>query len=199
MAKLTSALPSAHTAAAMRWLILACLILAVLFGSRSAQAQERADAVEGKVKAAYLFKFGGYVDWPDGTFASADSPLTIGVIGADAMADELAQLAVGRTINGRPVAVRKLRRDEPVAGLHVLFIGRAGNSRLADILAAAKGQPLLTVTESEDALAYGSMINFVIVDGKLRFEVAPKTAGLGKLNISARLLAAAHKVAPGAS
>ena len=97
------------------------------------------------------------------------------------------------------MSVRKLRREESVKGLNVLFIGHLSNANLADILAAAKGQPILVITESEAALTLGSIINFVIVDGKVRFEVAPKTAGLNNLSISARLLAAAYKVAAGAS
>jgi len=63
-------------------------------------------------------------------------------------ADELVQIVAGRNVNGRPVRVRKLRPGDPIAGLHVLFVGRADGGRLAEILAAAKGQALLTVTES---------------------------------------------------
>jgi hypothetical protein len=200
MAHIAGASPNAHRVPVIRWLVFTCLLFAALLGYRIAEAQmvERPE-VERQVKAAYLYKFGSYVDWPERTFESTDSPLKIGVIDADALADELAQIVVGRTINGRPVTVRKLRREDSVAGFNVLFIGRSNNARLAEILAATKGQPVLTVTESEEALALGSMINFVVVEGKVRFEVAPKTAGLGNLSISARLLAAAYKVTAGSS
>jgi hypothetical protein len=90
--------------------------------------------------------------------------------------------------------VRRLRAGDPITGLHVLFIGRAEGGRLAEILAAAKGQPLLTVTESAQALELGSVINFVIVDDKVRFDVALVPADLGSLKISARLLSVARKV-----
>jgi hypothetical protein len=150
--------------------------------------------VEWQVKAAYLYKFGHYIEWPPPTFESPVSSLKIGILGADALADELLKISAGRTINGRPVTVRRLRREDPVAGLNMLFIGRSNPGRLADILAAVKGQPVLTITDSEDALSLGSMINFVVVDGKLRFEIAPKTAEAGNLTISARLLAVAYKV-----
>ncbi len=160
-------------------------------------AQSDAQIAEYRVKAAFLYKFGGYVEWPERAFARPDSPIAIGVIGADALAGELAQIVAGRTINGRPVTVRKLRRGEAVAGLHVLFVGRSDSSRLADILAAAKGQPLLTVTETEEAFESGSMINFVVVEDKVRFDVAPPPAEPGNLRISARLLAVARKVVAG--
>lgn len=186
---------------ATRRLVLTCCLLPVLatFTNTAAQTPDRPDLVERQVKAAYLYKFGSYVEWPERSFASPASPLRIGVVGADTLADELEKLIVGRTTNGRPVTVRKLRHGDSFADLNVLFVGNSNNARLADILAAVKGLPVLTVTESDEALALGGMINFIVVDGKVRFEVAPKTAGLGHLSISARLLAAAYKVAPGAS
>ncbi len=139
------------------------------------------------------------VEWPDRSFARADSPVAIGVIGADALADELAQIVSGRNVNGRPVLVRKLRPSDPIAGLHVLFIGRVDRGRLAEILAAAKGQALLTVTESEEGLELGSMINFVVVENKVRFDVAPPPSESDNLKISARLLGVARKVVPRSS
>jgi len=178
--------------------LICLLMLLALVGASSAEAQSLAASkvTEQQVKAAYLSKFGSYVEWPAQAFASPESPLRVGVISDDALADDLAQILVGRTIGGRKVQVQKLRPGDPVAGLNVLFIGRSSNKRLADILTTTKGTPILTVTESAEGLALGSTINFVIIDGKVRFEVAPKTADLGNLNISARLLAAAHKVAP---
>lgn len=158
------------------------------------QAQSEVQASEYRVKAAFLYKFGGYIEWPGGAFVRADSPVTIGVMGAEGLADELVQIVAGRNLNGRPVSVRRLRAGDSIAGLHVLFIGRAEGGRLAEILAAAKGQPLLTVTESAQALELGSVINFVMVDDKVRFDVALVPADLGSLKISARLLSVARKV-----
>jgi hypothetical protein len=160
-----------------------------------AQHSNSPSIIERQVEAAYLYKFGGYVDWPPQVFPDQASPLTIGVLDADVLADELARITAGRSINGRPVTVRKLQRDDPLVNLHVLFVGQSSNAHLAKILAAVKGQSVLTVTESPGALALGSMINFVIVDGRVRFEIAPRVADLDNLRISARLLAAAYKVA----
>lgn len=158
------------------------------------RAQSEAQTSEYRVKAAILYKFGSYIEWPERVFARADSPVAIGVMGADALAEELGQIVAGRNVNGRPVSVRKLRAGDPIDGLHVLFIGRAENGRLGEVLAAAKGRPVLTVTESDRALELGSMINFVVVDDRVRFDVALVPADLGSLRISARLLAVARKV-----
>ena len=172
-------------------------VAAGIASPRPAQADAQAD--EYRVKAAFLYKFGSYIEWPSGTFARADSPVAIGVMGADALADELAQIVSGRNVNGRPVLVRRLRPGDPIAGLHVLFIGGVDRGRLAEILAAAKGQALLTVTESEEGLELGSMINFVVVENKVRFDVAPPPSESDNLKISARLLGVARKVVPRSS
>jgi hypothetical protein len=110
------------------------------------------------------------------------------------LVEELAQVVAGRSANGRPVLVRKLRPGDPVAGLQALFIGRAGGARIADIIAAANANGVLTVTESEDAFALGSMINFVVVQDKVRFDIALHQAESANLKISSRLLAVARKV-----
>ena len=168
------------------------VVAAWLASPRPVQADAQAD--EYRVKAAFLYKFGSYIEWPSGSFASADSPVTIGVMGAEALAEELTQVVAGRNVNGRPVRVRRLRPGDPIAGLHVLFVGRADGGRLAEILAAARGQALLTVTESEDGLELGSMINFVVVEDKVRFDIAPPPSESSNLKISARLLGVARKV-----
>ena len=178
-------------------LIRALSLAAALLASAAALAQ--ADrATEIQIKAAFVYKFGGFVEWPAAAFARPDTAFTIGVLAADGVATELEHITAGRTVHGRPVAVRKLRRGEPLAGLHVLFVGQPEAPRLAEIVAGAKGPTPLIVTESENALTQGSMINFVSSDDKVRFDVALPPAERGQLRISARLLAVARKVIPGA-
>jgi hypothetical protein len=161
-------------------------------------AQADVQSAEYKVKAAFLYKFASYIEWPAQVFERPQSPIVIGVAGADAVSDELAQVVTGRSIGGRPVEVRKLGRGAPLNGLQILFVGRSDRSS-SDVLAAARGKPVLTVTESEDAFALGSMINFVIVDDRVRFDVALREAEISNLKVSARLLRVARKVLAGPS
>ncbi|HZX28400.1 MAG TPA: YfiR family protein [Telluria sp.] len=174
-------------------------ILAVLaaLALPPAAAAEEGDAgqVEREVKAAYLYKFGGYVQWPESAFRTPDAPLRIGIIAADRLSADLARAVIGRSVNGRPVSVQRLPADEPVPGeINLLFIGRdLGEQQRVRILAGLRGRPVLTVTEA-GAGGWGGIINFVVVDGRVRFEIAPRLAGAGSLAISARLLAAAYKV-----
>ena len=90
--------------------------------------------------------------------------------------------------------MRELQRDDPLAGVHVLFVGRTRGKPLAAILAASRGQPLLVVSDSHEAHALGSTINFVMVDQRLRFEVALKPATDNGLKLSALMLTAAYRV-----
>ena len=158
----------------------------------AARAQSAAEALEYRIKAAFVCKFAGYVEWPPQVFAGPDSPIVIGVIGPDAIADELTRTAAGLSAEGRPLLVRKLRRGEPLTGTHLVYIASAEDARLAETIAAAKGQPVLFVTESQQAVALGSMINFVVVDNKVRFDIAPQVAEQNRLRISARLLGVAR-------
>jgi len=159
--------------------------------------QAVAQATDIQVKAAFLYKFGAFVEWPQQTFAEPGTAFTIGVLGADAVAAELEQISAGRNVHGRPIAVRRLKRGDLVSGLHVLFVGQGEAARLAEVLRAAKAQPLLVVTDAADGLPEGSIINFVPVENKLRFDIAVATAERMQLKISSRLLAVARKVVPG--
>jgi hypothetical protein len=87
-----------------------------------------------------------------------------------------------------------MRPGESLARLHTLFIGQSDAPRLAEMLAAARGQALLTVTESDNAISHGSMINFVAEDQRVRFDIAPASAERSQLKISSRLLAVARRV-----
>lgn len=205
MAKLTRMTAARYGASLRRWLLSACLMLAAasMAGEAGAgiwpESGASRNVVEQQVKAAYLSKFASYVEWPPQAFAAPDSPFRIGVVGADTLADYLVQIIGSSTIKGRRVTVYKLQPDDRLDGLHVLFVGHVDDPQQGAILAAASKQPILTVTDSAQGLALGSMINFVVVDGKLRFEVAPRTSGPGRLDISARLLAVAYRVVTGAS
>jgi hypothetical protein len=176
---------------------LAVCALAVPLGERYAFAQSEANAAEYQIKAAYVFKFLNYVDWPGQT--AADAPLQIGVIGARAMADELTDIVARRTVNGRPVLVRRLRPGDTTAKLNLLFVAHSENARLAGLVAAARDQGTLLVTESAEAPALGSAINFVVEDDKVRFDVAPHAFEKANLKVSARLLTVARRVLPGPS
>ena len=157
-------------------------------------AQSAAEALEYRIKAAFVCKFASYVEWPQQVFAHPDSPIVIGVISTDAVADELTRTAAGLSAEGRPLVVRRLHRGDPIAGAHLIYVAGSEDAHLAETLAAVKGLPVLVVTESKHAVALGSMINFVLVDDKVRFDISPRAAEMSRLRISARLLAVARSL-----
>lgn len=176
--------------------VVAALALVVLMagGVHDGAAQTTTQAAEHEVKAAFLYKFIGYIEWPPRAFAREESPLVVGIADAPAMADELAAIVAGRSVNGRPVILRRMGHGEAAAGVHVLFVGRATGTRAAALLAAARGQAMLTVTESDETFPPGSVINFVVIDGKVRFDVDVRQAESENIRVSARLLSVARKV-----
>lgn len=173
--------------------MLACWLLWPGPSPGAAQPEAAAQATERSIKAAYLCKFAGYVEWPDSP-AGAGAPLLIGVLESKAMADELTRITAGRRINERPVQIRQVRADESLVGLHVLFVGAHDRNRLDELLQPAQQLPILTVTESDGALDEGSIINFTIDNERVRFEVSLQAAERSHLKLSSRLLAVAQRV-----
>jgi hypothetical protein len=178
------------------WACVAVLAVAVGLPLSHAAADDAA-MLEHRVKAAFLYQFAGYVEWPPTAFGQAGTPVTIAVMGAESLADELSQIATGRTVRGRPVTIRRVKTGESLAGVHILFIGMTENARLSQVAQAVQPFPVLMVTEAEGALAQGSMINFVLDDRRVRFEVALDTAEKRGLRLSSRLLAVARDVRMG--
>ncbi|MGP1665302.1 MAG: YfiR family protein [Rhodanobacter sp.] len=173
---------------------MALLILTAVWPAADVIAAEGAESIELRVKAAFLYKFASYVEWPESAFAQPETPFTIAVIGADPIATELKQVVFGRSVNGRPVTVRQFRPGESIAGVHILFFGSSVAPQLGSLLKAVRPFPVLTVTESEGALAEGSVINFVLIDQRVRFEISRESASRSKLRLSSRLLAVAQHV-----
>ncbi|HEY0886900.1 MAG TPA: YfiR family protein [Ramlibacter sp.] len=149
---------------------------------------------ESAVKAAFLMKFGTFVDWPPEAFRRPDEPLVIGILGDDAVHADLEQLAQGRSVNGRPIVARRLR-EPPSQGerVHILFLATQNESRLRELLVRTTG-PVLVVTQADAGLALGAALNFVLERGRVRFEASPRAAEGRAIKLSSRLLAVARAV-----
>jgi hypothetical protein len=176
---------------------LALIVVFVACGPLCEAAEEPALAMQERVKAAFLYKFAGYVEWPPRAFAEAASPIVIGVAGADAIAHELERAAVGRTVAGRGVQVRRLARGEKAeACCQILFIAERERARSPDLLAQAQGKPVLVVTEAEAEHPKGSIINFVPADNRVRFDISREAAERNGLQLRSQLLSVARQVSP---
>lgn len=173
-----------------------CLLPVLALAQTSALHQ--AGAGEDSVKAAYLLKFLNYVAWPAAAFAGPDAPYVIGVAGDDGVLAELQRQATGHGVSRRPVAVRRIVPGDPLAGLQVLYVGeRVERARLAAWLRQLHGAPVLAVSDADGGLQLGSMINFRLVDERVRFEVALEPVRRAGLELNTRLLSVAVNVLKG--
>lgn len=175
--------------AAAGWL-LACLALAAaLAGVPAAKGAEL--GTERGIKAAFITKFIGYVGFPND---APGQPLVIGVVGAPDIATDLARIVANRPIDGRRLSVKALAPNDRLDGIKVLFVGIGASDRAERLLRAASAQGILTITEYNTALRDGSVINFRLVDERVRFEVSLPAAEEANLKLSSRLLSVAYHV-----
>ncbi|SPE59119.1 conserved hypothetical protein [Verrucomicrobia bacterium] len=183
---------------ARKWHLLAEIIrlsvcLCVWFEVRQSGRAEESMS-ESQVKALCLYNFAKYVEWPASAFPDSSTPITIGVLGTDALAETLRSVVKGKVLNGRPLAIQSLRTQEESRKCHVLFVSSAENKRLEEILRPIKSSPVLTVGEGGQFGQAGGMISFVVRGGKVRFEIDLGAANQTGLQISSKLLNLADAV-----
>lgn len=142
------------------------------------------------VKAAYLFHFAGYVEWP----AAPSDRITIGVLGDRGVAAELRRIIPGRAIDGRSLRVQELDSGHDLAGIHILYVGRGGAENLPAWTQKARQQGVLLVSDAEDGLNQGAVVNFITADNRVRFEISLRAADDARLKLSSRLLSAAVRL-----
>ncbi|MGH7484280.1 MAG: YfiR family protein [bacterium] len=171
---------------------LAALALA-LSGSLATPA-EAAVAKQYQVKAVFLFNFAQFVDWPPDAFPGPDSPFVIGVLGADPFGTALDQVVANERILDRAVVVRRFRDIQDVSLCHILFISASEAPRLGRILRACQGRSILTVGYMESFAESKGIIQFVLVNNRLRLRINAAAARSANLSISSQLLRQAELV-----
>lgn len=163
------------------------IVIAVIGAPLARAAQFTVEAA----KAAYLFRFAQYVEWPS---LAADSPFVIAISGAEDVAVHLERLLPGMSVNGHRVVVRRLTRAQELDGVHILYIGAKAFSRTRALRTQAIDRPILVVTDHELGLDGGGIINFIEVDSNLRFEISLIAADRSGLKINTQLLSVAARV-----
>ena len=115
-------------------------------------------------------------------------------MGDERLADELDRATPGRLVQSRPISVQRIAPAGTLAGLHVLYVATGAPARARDLAAAALSHNVLLVIDAPDGLAHGSVLNFLLVDGRIRFEASLDAARRADLRLSSRLLAVAYRV-----
>jgi hypothetical protein len=147
---------------------------------------------EDAVKAAYLYRFAGYVNWPDDRPSGV--PFTIGVVGSPGVARELRRLLPGHSINSQAVQVREISAPGELNGARILYVGAGHADFLRSLVPPPGGHSMLLVTDEEGGLNAGSALNFLTIDRNVRFEVSLTAADRWGLRVSSELLGVAVRV-----
>ncbi len=171
---------------------LASLVLCLCLLALPGPAQAAADTLEYAVKATYLYKLAAFVAWPPGALP-ADS-FVICVVGDDPFGAVLDQAVAGQTVQQRPITVRRYAAITADPGCQMMYVAGSDSQTVAGALAAIRGAPVLTVTDAQNEAGPAGMINFVLQDGFVRFEIDPGMAMRSGLNISSKLLSLAVRL-----
>lgn len=146
------------------------------------------------IKAAYLYHFAMFIDWPTDAFRAKASPITIGIVGSDPFGPALDATIRDKKIDGRPLAVKRLQWSDDLRQSHILFIGSSEAGKIGELARRVEGRPILIVGETTDLATRGASINFRIDDGRVRFDVNVDAAKKARLSISSKLLKVARIV-----
>jgi len=184
-------LRAAHHRGQFCVLALAVLLSAVGVVPSWAQASP---SVEYQVKAAFLFHFAQFVEWPAGAFKDGNSALTYCTVGGDPFRGALDDSLRAKVVGERGIRVEHLKQLDAVHDCQILFIGAAQSKNAASILASVKGDAVLTVGETPHFAEDGGMIGFCLEGNKIRFEINAGAVSAAKLKMSARLLTLAKTV-----
>lgn len=167
--------------------------LVLLNGSLGVPAHPQAPS-EYQVKAAFLYNFARFIEWPTESFKDESSPLVVGVLGDDPFGGTLDQTINGKSINGRPLIARRLKWGQNLKDCHLLFICSSEKKRLAQILDSLKGVGVVTVSDLNNFCQQGGLIGFALEENKVRFVINTEVAVQARLRISSKLLSLAKAV-----
>jgi hypothetical protein len=176
-----------RTCAAGRFLALA-LALGVFLASL-ASAQD-----EYQVKAAFLYNFAKFIEWPARSYAAPGDPIVICILGQNPFGDALSETVRGKVWAGRPFAVRLISELPPKSKCQIVFVPSSDRQLFRSMVASLKGGAILTIGDTPGFIDDGGIINFKLEDGKIRFDVNMEAAGQAQLSISSKLLSLAQSV-----
>jgi YfiR/HmsC-like len=177
-------------AASRRRLLVLCLggMLLAAGGAARGDQSTSGSLSEYKIKAAYLYYFTTFVDWPSETYARTGETLVIGVLGEDPFGAVLDETLRGKSVNNRRLVARRFASIKEARDSHILFISASERDRLPSILKALEGSAVLTVGDLDQFASRGGQIAFRTEDKKVRFDINIAAVERAHLKISAQLM-----------
>jgi ribosome-binding factor A len=174
----------------------ACAMAAVLLGLAvfTAPVVAQKAASSNDLKAAFVFQFANYVQWPESAFKDADAPIVIGIAHNAQMSKALSAAVKDKTVGNRSVQVVDVADAASAATCHILFIDAADDTRVDEFLKGLAAKPVLTVSDDTNFTEEGGIIRLFERENKLRIEINVDEAGRAGLTISSKLLSLASVV-----
>jgi len=174
-----------------------CFVVLVVLLSGVSPNCSRAQEVtfsEYEVKAAWLLNFARFVTWPTNAFNSSNAPIVVGIVGKDSFGRSLEKAFNGKAVKGRPIVIKRSVPDQEMHQCHILFVSASEYRRFKDISEKLRTNAVLTVGEADDFLDAGGMVNFVLKEKSIRFEINVQAAQTAGLKLEANLLKVAVSV-----
>jgi hypothetical protein len=178
---------AALSSAVTRWVVIPIVLAMLCPGFGTCLGAETPALKEHGLKAAFLYNFTKFVEWPANSFRDANEPFVVAVAGNSPCTAELEKIAKERKVNGRDLIIKTVTTCEAARDAHVLFIFSSEDPRLKDWFAAVRGRSVLTIGESELFGKQGGIINFALEGEKIRFDLNIEQAEAAGLRISAQL------------
>ena len=165
-------------------------LLAVALFASAAVNSASAQTEEG-IKAAFVYNFAKFTKWPTNAFTSDTTPITVGFVGADSLADVFEKIVSGKSIAGRDFTIKRFAGAAGVENCHMVF---ASDTQAAAVISATTGKPILTIGDSESFSSAGGMINLVKNGAKIRFDIDFTTVQPSQLKLDSRLCQLARNI-----
>ncbi len=179
-------------------ILISCRILlivsCVLSGGATKAYAETPPAREYQIKAAFLYNFAKFVEWPANSFADENAPMILCVIGIDPFGPILEHTMTGKTIKGRAIIIKRRKAIDNLEFCHLLFVSSSEQERVPQIVASLSGASVLTVADMDRFTNQGGNINLIKRRNKIRFEINSSAAAQSRLKLSSYLMGLASKV-----
>lgn len=170
-----------------------CIALSLLFVGTFPSEGNRFP-LEYEVKAAYLYNFANFVEWPADAFPDPDEPFIVAILGIDPFGTLMEQAFSGRKLLDRETLIVRTDRPETAAAAHLVFIAASEADDMPQILRALSGRSVLSVGDEAEMARHGTVIGFRLDERKVRFDINPERAERARLRLSSQLLKLARIV-----
>lgn len=188
-----SACPAPNSRLGLLGVLMALMAAFALSDVASLQAQT-SKPTEYEVKAAYLYNFGRFVEWPSRTGPPPANSFNICVVGQDHFGAALNTTLADETIAGKSVVVKRIQTAQDATNCRILFISASEENQLKQILAVLNGSSVLTVSDMPQFSRRGGMVQFILEGNRVRFEINLASAEHAGLTLSSELLKLAVNV-----